>query len=97
MGCRAVSSRSAGIVVSVARLSMPRRDGEILYAQSQPDAPVNGEFLCSKGRFGWDFVSHPDRLTQPMIRRDVAYEIGLTDVPWQLPETLTIVCKETED
>jgi predicted molibdopterin-dependent oxidoreductase YjgC len=62
------------------------RDGEIIYAQSGPDAPVNGEFLCSKGRFGWDFVGHEDRLTMPLIRRDVARELGLTDEEWELPE-----------
>lgn len=62
------------------------RDGEILYAQATPDGPVNGEFLCTKGRYGWDFASHPDRLTSPMLRRDVAYALGLTDEPWELPE-----------
>jgi formate dehydrogenase alpha subunit len=61
------------------------RGDEILYAQATPDAPVNGEFLCSKGRYGWDFVSHPERLTHPMIRRDLAHELGLTDAAWQLP------------
>jgi formate dehydrogenase alpha subunit len=63
------------------------RDGEILYAQSTPEAPVNGEFLCTKGRYGWDFAPSRERLTSPMIRRDVAYEIGLTDEPWELPDT----------
>ncbi len=62
-------------------------DGKIIYAQSTPSAPVNGEFLCSKGRHGWDFATHPERLTEPMLRRDVAYELGLTEEPWQLPET----------
>jgi formate dehydrogenase alpha subunit len=62
------------------------RDGQILYAQAKPDAPVNGEFLCSKGRFGWDFVSHPERLTQPMIRRDLAFKLGLIDQDWELPQ-----------
>jgi predicted molibdopterin-dependent oxidoreductase YjgC len=62
------------------------RDGAIVYAQSTPDAPVNGEFLCSKGRYGWDFAAHPDRLTSPMIRRDLAYQMGLSDDPWELPE-----------
>ena len=62
------------------------RDGAIIYAQSTPDAPVNGEFLCSKGRYGWDFVTHPDRLTSPMIRRDLAYQMGLSDDPWELPD-----------
>jgi predicted molibdopterin-dependent oxidoreductase YjgC len=62
------------------------KDGEILYAQSTPDAPVNGEFLCTKGRYGWDFASAPERLSSPMVRRDLAYELGLTDEPWELPQ-----------
>jgi predicted molibdopterin-dependent oxidoreductase YjgC len=40
---------------------------------------VNGEFTCVKGRFGWDFVSRPERLTEPLVRKDVAYEFGLTE------------------
>jgi formate dehydrogenase alpha subunit len=63
-----------------------RRDGQILYAQSTPQATVNGEFLCTKGRYGWDFATSPDRLTMPLIRRDLAYELGLSDQPWQMPE-----------
>ncbi len=62
------------------------KDGEILYAQALPDAPVNGEFLCTKGRYGWDFAISPERLTKPLLRRDVAYELGLTDEPWELPD-----------
>ncbi len=26
--------------------------------------------LCIKGRFAWEFVDHPDRLTKPLVRRD---------------------------
>lgn len=63
------------------------KDGEIAYAQARPDAPVNGELLCTKGRYGWDFATHKDRLTQPMIRKDVAYELGLTQDSWELPDT----------
>ncbi len=61
-------------------------DGAIVEAQGYPEAPANGEFLCVKGRFGWDFASKPDRLTSPLIRRDLAFEVGLTKEPWQLPE-----------
>jgi NADH-quinone oxidoreductase subunit G len=61
------------------------KDGEILYAQSPAGESVNGDFLCTKGRHGWDFVTHPERLTSPLIRRDVAREMGLTDEEWQLP------------
>ncbi|MBN1266566.1 MAG: (2Fe-2S)-binding protein [Anaerolineales bacterium] len=63
------------------------KDGFILDAHGTPEGPANGEFLCSKGRYGWDFATHPDRLTSPMIRRDVAYELGLTTEPWELPDT----------
>jgi predicted molibdopterin-dependent oxidoreductase YjgC len=70
--------------------------GEIVYAQSRPDAVVNGEFLCSKGRYGWDFVSHPDRLTRPLIRRDLAYQLGLTDQPFDLPSRSPLANKKVK-
>jgi len=63
------------------------KDGEIIYAQGAPDGTVNGEFLCVKGRFGWDFNRSPDRLTDPLIRKDLAYELGLIDEPWEIPAT----------
>ncbi len=34
------------------------------------DGPANHNRLCVKGRFGFDYVHHPHRLTKPMIRRD---------------------------
>jgi formate dehydrogenase major subunit/formate dehydrogenase alpha subunit len=36
---------------------------------SNPKAPVNGMALCVKGRFGYDYVHHKDRLTKPKVRR----------------------------
>jgi predicted molibdopterin-dependent oxidoreductase YjgC len=44
-------------------------DGRVVRATSAPDAPVNGMVLCVKGRYGYDFVHHEDRLTQPQVRR----------------------------
>jgi len=75
------------------------RNGEIVYAQATSDGTVNGEFLCSKGRYGWDFATHRERLTKPLIRRDVAYDLGLTEDPWQLPERspLTVHRPKIED
>jgi formate dehydrogenase major subunit len=32
------------------------------------DGPANGVSTCIKGKFGWDYVNSPDRLTQPLIR-----------------------------
>ncbi len=34
------------------------------------DGPANRGRLCVKGRFGYDYVSHPHRLQKPLIRRD---------------------------
>lgn len=45
------------------------KDGKIVKTSSKWDAPANHGWLCTKGRFGWDYVHHPDRLTQPLIRR----------------------------
>src|SRR4029077_2389359 len=34
------------------------------------EGPANQNRLCVKGRFGFDYVSNPQRLTQPMVRKD---------------------------
>ncbi len=41
------------------------------------DGPANEQRLCVKGRFGFDYIAHPDRLTVPLIRRDDAPAKGL--------------------
>ncbi len=40
----------------------------ILFAEGK-DGPSNQGRLCVKGRFGFDYPSHPARLTRPLIRR----------------------------
>ncbi len=45
------------------------KDGKIVQVASKWDAPANHGWTCVKGRFGWDFVHHPDRLTKPLVRR----------------------------
>ena len=40
------------------------------------ESPVNHARLCVKGRYGWDYTLHPDRLTTPLIRRESAYPKG---------------------
>jgi formate dehydrogenase major subunit len=46
-------------------------DGRITWAEGL-DGPSNRGRLCVKGRFGWDYAAHADRLTVPLIRRDGA-------------------------
>lgn len=46
------------------------RGNEIVSVRGDKESPVNKGGLCVKGRFGFDFVSHPDRLTRPLIRKE---------------------------
>lgn len=45
------------------------KDDKIIRVTSTEKAPVNGNHLCVKGRYGYDFVHHSDRLTKPKVRR----------------------------
>jgi formate dehydrogenase major subunit len=45
------------------------QDNKILYVDGR-DGPANENRLCVKGRFGFDYIHHPDRLTKPLIRRE---------------------------
>jgi formate dehydrogenase alpha subunit len=43
---------------------------EYIYKVSSPfDSPVNRGNLCVKGRYGYDFIFHPNRVTTPLIRK----------------------------
>ena len=41
---------------------------EIVRADNRDKSGINGDFLCAKGRFGFDFVESPERLTKPLVR-----------------------------
>ena len=45
------------------------KDNKILYVDGR-DGPSNHERLCVKGRYGFDYVHHKQRLTKPLIRKD---------------------------
>lgn len=51
------------------RLNLNVRNGRIIRVTSDESSPVNGLQLCVKGRYGYDFVHSPDRLTRPHVRR----------------------------
>jgi len=52
-----------------------REKNAIVFAEGR-ESPGNQGRLCVKGRYGWDYSSHPQRLTRPLIRRDEAYPKG---------------------
>lgn len=45
------------------------KDNRILFVEGR-DGPANHERLCVKGRYGFDYVQHPQRLTVPLVRRE---------------------------
>jgi len=47
----------------------------ILYTRGRDGAP-NAERLCVKGRYGFDYAMHEQRLTQPLIRKAGSYPKG---------------------
>ncbi len=51
-------------------LEISTRDGSIVDIKGAPGAGPTRGLLCVKGRFGFDFIGHEERLTQPLIRRD---------------------------
>ncbi len=50
-------------------LQLHVKDEHIFKVTSPFDSPVNHGNLCVKGRFGYDYVYHPKRVTTPLVRR----------------------------
>ncbi len=44
------------------------KDEQVVHVEGR-DGPANHGRLCVKGRYGFDYVRHPHRLTVPLIRR----------------------------
>jgi len=51
------------------QLTYKIKDARIVAVDGR-NGPANHNRLCVKGRFGFDYVAHPDRLTEPLIRKD---------------------------
>src|SRR5438309_1402713 len=54
------------------------RNNEIIRGNNRDHSGINGEFLCIKGRYAFDFYNHPDRLQSPLMKVDG----NLKEVPW---------------
>ena len=44
------------------------RGDEIMRGNNRDRSGVNGEFLCAKGRYAYDFYNHAERLQSPLVR-----------------------------
>jgi formate dehydrogenase major subunit len=49
------------------QVSYKVKDEKVIYAEGI-DGPANHNRLCVKGRFGFDYIHHPHRLTVPLVR-----------------------------
>ncbi len=66
----------------------------IMRGDNRDKSGINGDFLCNKGRYAFDFTKEPERLSQPMIRKNgkgsqlepVSWEEALTFAGYRLRE-----------
>ncbi len=75
------------------KTTLGTRNDKIIRGNNRDRSGVNGEFLCIKGRYGFDFYDHADRLQAPLVRRngkleEVAWSEALAAVAGRFQETL---------
>ena len=61
--------------------------GRVVKVTSDYDAPVNQGTLCIKGRYGYDFIHHSERLTTPLIKKDGVFHEATWDEALELVAT----------
>ncbi|HUI81413.1 MAG TPA: NADH-quinone oxidoreductase subunit NuoG [Bryobacteraceae bacterium] len=50
------------------KTTLGTRNDRIIRGNNRDRSGINGEFLCIKGRYGFDFYDHPDRLQGPLVQ-----------------------------
>src|SRR5215468_1880213 len=50
------------------------RNEKIIRGNNRDRSGLNGEFLCIKGRYAFDFTEHPERLQSPMLNSGAGFE-----------------------
>ena len=73
-------------------LVLETRDGEIIGARGDRENSVNEGHTCVKGRYGWEYVQHPDRVKKPLVRKYLLEgkkksEIDRSSSDWEWAET----------
>lgn len=60
-------------------LEVSTKSGEILSIQAPYNAEVNQGHTCLKGRYAFKFYDHPERLRDPLIKRNGKFEVATWD------------------
>jgi predicted molibdopterin-dependent oxidoreductase YjgC len=71
-------------------LTIGSKEGEIRRVFSDPEKGPSDGNLCVKGRFGWDFVDHPERIKAPLLKVNGTFK----EVSWD--EALRFVTQKLE-
>ena len=65
---------------------------EIVRGDNRDKSGLNGDFLCNKGRYAFDFANAPERITAPLVRqpdgtlKPVSWEVALDHAGKKLRE-----------
>ena len=70
------------------KTTLGTRNDRIIRGNNRDRSGLNGEFLCLKGRYGFDFYDHPERLQSPLVRVDGKLE----EAGWA--QALTLVAQK---
>ena len=71
-------------------LTIGSKGGEIRRVFSDPEKGPSDGNLCVKGRFGWDFVDHPERIKTPLLRVNGTFK----EASWE--EALQLMAQKLE-
>jgi formate dehydrogenase alpha subunit len=66
-------------------------DRKVVKVTTKGEAGVNQGSLCVKGRFGYDFIHHPDRLQKPLVKRNGVF----VETTWE--EALSLVATKLQE
>jgi formate dehydrogenase alpha subunit len=66
-------------------------DRKVVKVTTKGEAGVNHGSLCVKGRFGFDFIHHPDRLQKPLVKKSGI----LVEASWE--EALNLVATRLQE
>src|SRR3954454_12567976 len=70
------------------KTTLGTRNDRIIRGNNRDISGINGEFLCIKGRYAFDFYDNPERLQAPLVRKNGKLE----EVSWA--EALSVVAKK---
>jgi NADH-quinone oxidoreductase subunit G len=70
------------------KTTLGTRNDHIMRGNNRDSSGINGEFLCVKGRYAFDFYDHKERLLAPLVRKNGKLE----ETSWA--EALGVVAKK---